>query len=187
MRPVSPRGLRRGIVTVALSVTIGAASCSEIGRFSTDPGESYCGTVVGASFVRATVPTGAKMRLELDADALQTFPGRIWTSQLTPPIGTASVGEQLGGERLAAIPQLAHDPLSTLSFGEGRVKNALAVAQLTSGSQLLVVLSLLQSGDVEVRLIRGTSSDAFPASSTGLPQIFGVFRLSKEKGDCGLR
>jgi hypothetical protein len=179
MRPIA-----RAVAVVALSLT-GAIACAETGRFSTKAGESYCGNVVAASFVRAGVPEDAKMRLQLDADALQKTPGRIWTSQLTPVVSGGDPGDQLTGDDLAAIPQLANDPLSTLSFGEGRVKNAIAVAK-SGPRQMLVVLSLLQSGEVEVRLIRGTSPGSLASASTDPPQIFGVFRLSKEKGDCGL-
>lgn len=167
----------RGVGLVAFSLA-GAIACAETGRFTTSPGESYCGAVVAASFVRAGIPSGARMRLQLDADALQKTPGKLWTTELTP-------GETLSGADLAAIPQLANDPLSTLSFGEGRVKNAITVTQI-GASQVLVVLSLLQSGDVEVRLIRGTSPGSLPVPSGAPPQLFGVFRLSKEKGDCGL-
>ena len=168
----------RVVAVVAFSLA-GAIACAETGRFTTSPGESYCGAVVAATFVRAGIPSDAKMRLQLDADALQKTPGKIWTSPL-------SSSETLTGADLAAIPQLANDPLSTLSFGEGRVKNAIAVTQTSTSSQVLVVLSLLQSGDVEVRLIRGTSPGSLPTASGAAPQLFGVFRLSKEKGDCGL-
>jgi hypothetical protein len=174
--------LRGGLVVTAIACA-GAIACSETGRFSTAAGESYCGTVVAASFVRAGVPLGAKMRLQLDADALQKTPGRLWTTEIAP--AASGPGEALSGEVLASIPQLAHDPLSTLSFGEGRVKNVIAVAK-TGPRQMMVVISLLQSGEVEVRLIRGTSPGSLPAATDDPPQIFGVFRLSKEKGDCGL-
>lgn len=158
------------LFVAALSPT----GCADTSRFTSEPGESWCGTVATASFVRAGIAEGTKLRLVLDAEHLQTNPGQIWTS----PLGT---GEKLTATRLEVIPQLLHDPLSTLSFGEGRVKNGLAVAELGS-TQVLVVLSLMQSGEVEVRLMRGTG-----ATAAGSPaQIFGVFRLTRERGDCGL-
>ncbi len=162
-------------------------ACTDVSRWNSEPGESFCGDVTAAEFVRAGVPEGMKMRLELDAEHLQSTPGRLWTTALPS-------GDKLTAAEMRVIPQLLHDPLSQLSFGEGRVRNAIAVADLPSAdparpsSQLIVIISLLQSGDVEVRLLRGalgpTPSDAGPADPSG--NVFGVFRLRREKGDCGI-
>jgi hypothetical protein len=168
----------RKLLLLAPVLALVPSACVETSRFTTAQGESYCGVVTGASFVRAGIAEGTRLRLELDVDALQTEPGRIWTDPL-------SDGERFAGTRLMAIEQLRHDPLSQLDFGEGRVKNTITLADL-GGTQVLVVVSLLTSGDAEVRLIRGTK-EAGDASPTTPPQIFGVFHLHKESGDCGLR
>ena len=172
--------MRVGAGAAIVVAALAGVACSDISRFSTEPGKNaYCGKVTDASFVRAGVPTGTRMRLDLDADALQSAPGQLWTDELSP-------GASFTGAQLLAIPQLANDPLSTLSFGEGRVKNALALTML-GGAQVFVVLSLMQDGDVEVRLIRGTAPDSVPAGAPPTPsQIFGVFHLHREDGDCGL-
>jgi hypothetical protein len=159
--------------------------CADNARWSTAAGESYCGEVTSATFVRAGIPEGTKMRVELDAERLQSAPGRIWT---TPFVS----GERLSGAELRVIPQVLHDPLSTLNFGEGRVKNALAIADVPtiepgrSATQATVIVSLLQSGDVEIRLIRGASPGTAPGPEAA-GQLFGVFRLKREKGDCGVK
>ncbi len=158
--------------------------CADNARWSSEPGESWCGTVTAASFVRAGMPEATSLRLELDAERLQSAPGRIWTTPFTS-------GEKLTSSELRVIPQMLHDPLSTLNFGEGRVKNAMAIVDLPSvdparpATQLLVVLSLLQSGDVEARLIRGASPGT--ATTTEVAQLFGVFKLERKKGDCGVK
>lgn len=154
--------------------------CAETSRFSTGPGESYCGDVVGAQFVRAkNVSPTAKMRLVLDADNLQNAPGTLWTTELTP-------GEKFTATPILTIPELASDTLSQFSFGEGHVKDALALASLGT-TDVNVVLSLLKSGDVEVRLIRGTSEGSrHPPAPDAPAQIYAVFHLHREKGNCGL-
>ncbi len=155
------------------------AGCTDTTKWTSEPGESWCGDVTAASFVRAGMAEGTKMRLELDADSLQSAPGRVWTSPFES-------GERLAGARLRVVPQLLHDPLSTLQFGEGRVKNAIAIADLDGAkSQVFVVISLLQSGDVEVRLLRGASPGSAAAPDEP-SQLFGVFRLERAKGTCGL-
>jgi hypothetical protein len=163
---------------------VGFIGCTDNARWSSEPGESWCGTVTSATFVRAGMPENTALRLELDAESLQSAPGRLWT---TPFLS----GEKLTAAELRVIPQMLHDPLSTLNFGEGRVKNAMTLADLPSvdparpSTQLLVVLSLLQTGEVEVRLIRGAS----PGTATGPEpsQLFGVFKLQRQKGDCGVQ
>jgi hypothetical protein len=157
-----------------------SVACTDTSRWSSTAGESWCGEVTAASFVRAGVPEKMRLRLELDAERLQSAPGRIWSTSFDG-------GEHLDGAILRPIPQLLHDPLSTFSFGEGRVKNALLVATPTGGAQVMVVLSLLQSGDVEVRLLRGASrGTAPPDAGPEPPQVFAVFRLARESGDCGV-
>src|SRR4051794_21889560 len=90
-----------------------AVGCTDVSKFSTEPGESYCGVVTSAAFVRAGLPEGARMRLELNAERLQDAPGKLWLDALEN-------GEKLDGAVLRGVPQLAFDPLSTLEFGEGR-------------------------------------------------------------------
>lgn len=158
--------------------------CADNARWSSEPGESWCGSVTAATFVRAGMPETTTLRLELDAERMQSAPGRLWTTPFTS-------GEKLTSAELRIIPQMLHDPLSTLNFGEGRVRNAMAIVDLPSvdptrpATQLLVVISLLQSGEVEARLIRGASPGT--AVTNEVSQLFGVFKLERKKGDCGLR
>jgi hypothetical protein len=88
---------------------------------------------------------------------------------------------------LRPIPQLAHDSLSTLNFGEGRVRNLLLAAQPTQGAPAYVIVSLLENESVEVRVLRGappTDTEAVPKNFFG-SELFGVFPLVRQKGSCG--
>ena len=79
--------------------------------------------------------------------------------------------------------------MSTLEFGQGRLKNlvyALApAADAGGGDDVLAVVSLMESSEVEVRLVRGAPSegDAAPMAS---PNLFGVFRLQRQSGPCSI-
>jgi hypothetical protein len=167
----------------ALLLSAVLVGCADNARWSSEPGESWCGAVTAATFVRAGMPETTTLRLELDAERLQSAPGRVWTTPF-------SSGERLSASELRVIPQMLHDPLSTLNFGEGRVKNAMAVVDLPSvdparpSTQVLVVISLLQTGEVEARVIRGAS----PGTALGaeVSQLFGVFKLERKRGDCGV-
>jgi len=172
--------MRRALVLLATATA--CLSCADNSRFSLEDGWSYCGVVTSASFVRAGMDDGTRMRLKLNPESLQVDPGTVWTDHFLD-------GDFLSGSKLRVINQLLGDPLSTFTFGEGRVKNAMLIANLrkTQG-QVLVVVSLLQSGEVEVRLIRGASpaNPKDPGIVDEPQQLFGVFLLHKEKGDCGI-
>lgn len=151
-----------GALPLALLGTFG---CESLDRFSTGTG-SYEGVVVDASFVRAGVGEGVRLCLTFDADRIQDRPGTISTSDglfaKTP---------------LQVIPQIWHDPLATLSFGEGRTKNMVYTAADAQGRDTTVILSLLDSGLVEVRLLRGS-----PQGRNG--NLFAVFTLEKHSTPC---
>jgi hypothetical protein len=91
------------------------------------------------------------------------------------------------------IPQLWNDPLSTFNFGEGRTKNLIYMATPSldagGGADITVVLSLMESGDVEARLVRGAppvaTTSAVDASASGpASNVFAVFPLALQKGGC---
>jgi hypothetical protein len=161
-------------VAVAL-FAMQATGCHDVTRFSND-GDHYEGNIVGADFVRAGFDTTTRLCVVLDANHLQDQPGTL----------TSSDG-RFTATALRPIPQIWHDPLSTLSFGEGRVQNmvyiATPMADADTGSDVFVVVSLMQSGDIEVRLLRGApTSDGGAGASSG--NVFGVFSLSRTGGAC---
>lgn len=157
----------------------GALACRDLSGFTTGGG-SYEGAVVSADFVRAGVGATTRLCLTLDADHFQDTPGSVWTSD---GLFTAAP--------MRTIPQIWHDPLSTLSFGEGRTKNLVYVVSASkaftdgNGSDVFAVVSLMQSGNVEVRLLRG----APPAPPDGAPEptggnLFAIFELDRKSTPC---
>ena len=92
---------------------------------------------------------------------------------------------------LRPIPQIWHDPLSTLRSARGALKNLMYVSAATTpfadgGSDVFVVVSLMQSGDIEVRLLRGAPSLRPTAARPTQPgsNIFAVFSLTRKSGPC---
>lgn len=163
-------GAVRLLAALCLAPLAALAGCKDVSDYSTAADESYCGSVIQGPFVRSGLDPSVQMRLRLDADALATAPGVITTSD-----------GLLVDAPLLVVPQVFNDPLSTLQFGEGRRRNLLYTALPGDGTPaLMVVLSLMASGDVEARLLRG------PAAPGGAPAVFGVFPLQRRKGACGL-
>jgi len=177
----APRGFRAALRlgVLLLAVPAGAGGCRDITHFSTAEGEAYCGRIVQATFVRRGFADSVRMRMTFDADHLSDRPGRLTTDDLL-----------LQDVPMRPMPELWHDPLSTLAFGEGRDRNLLYAvdpADPARGPTVLVVLSLLRDGDAEVRLVRGAPAlDDAPTSASDGEALFGVFSpLRKQADPCG--
>lgn len=124
------------------------------------------------------------MKLTFDAAKLDRAPGTLTTSD-----------GLLTSAPLRPIPELLNDALWMLEFGEGRDKNLLYVVDPSvadAGPSINAVISLLHSGNAEVRLFRGAPQieDRTPsAASTQLVRdgqpLFGVFApLERNKDVC---
>jgi len=170
---------------VAVAALLAFAACRDLSDFTT-AGGSYQGDVVQGDFVRTGISAQTKLCLTLDADHLQDSPGSLSTTD-----------GRFHAAALRPIPQLWHDPLSTLSFGEGRLKNLLYVVAVSSsdgdanGGDVFAVVSLMQSGDIEVRLLRGApgvdgGAGSASSSANGVPSnnVFAVFVLRRQKEPC---
>jgi hypothetical protein len=158
-----------GRCDISLALVLTLVACRDNSRFSSR-GDRFQGPVVKGSFVRAGFGEDVQMCLTLDTDHLQDAPGTISTSD-----------GRLKGVPLRPIPQIWHDPLSTLSFGDGRTQNLVYAAAPSDAQDVVVVVSLMQSDNIEVRLLRGA-----PESDGGTGNaLFGVFNLEKQTGPCG--
>ena len=164
--------MRTMFVTGALLALAGA--CRDVSDFDTR-GDHFEGAVASGSFVRSGLPAGTQMCLTLDTTRLQDGPGVITTSD-----------GRFRATPLRPIPQVWHDPLSTLSFGDGRRQNLLyALAEVVdggAGTDIVTVVSLMQSGAVEVRLLRGAPREGQGPGDA----LFGVFTLERRTGGCPL-
>jgi hypothetical protein len=158
-------------LVVALALAVG---CRDVSRYSSK-GDHYEGDVVKGNFVRTGLAEDARLCLVLDAEHLQDAPGTL----------TSSDG-RFRATPLRPIPQVWHDPISTLSFGEGRRQNLVYVATPLAdggdGQDVMVVLSLMNEGGVEIRLLRGAPQSG--AAPTVTPPLFGVFTLDRREGQC---
>lgn len=157
-------------VPAAMLALAALAACRDTSRFSTN-GDRFQGPVVQGSFVRAGLPETVQMCLTLDTDHLQDAPGVISTSD-----------GRFARVPLRPIPQVWHDPLSTLSFGDGRVQNLMYAAAPSDAQDVVVIVSLMKSDAIEVRLLRG--APGADAGTGAPPALFGVFTLERQTGPC---
>jgi hypothetical protein len=170
--------MRKSAGLVFLFSMLALAACKDVSRFSTGPGESYCGQIVDASFVRRGFIGTPRLRMTFDADHLGDSPGLLSTDD-----------QLLVNVPMRPLPELSHDPLSTFNFGEGRDKNLLFAVDPSDpakGPTITVVVSLMHSGDAEVRLVRGApATDGGSAGAGDGAPLFGVFApLIRRPGQC---
>ncbi|MBK8256507.1 MAG: hypothetical protein IPK82_28040 [Polyangiaceae bacterium] len=162
-----------------------ASGCEDLSRFSTGPGQSYCGTVtLGGAFRRGFTPL-TQMRLLLDAEKIDgdESPGTISTREIRDNGAELRLFTEAP---LRPIPPLAHDALSRPELGEGRVRTAVFALSPDDpdAEGVLAVLSLRTDGNAEVRLLRPGASDDASSVSDGRKPLFGLFTLSRQPGPC---
>jgi hypothetical protein len=166
--------MRALAATLCLFGALCTFGCRDVARFSTGS-DHYAGGVVTGNFVRAGIADDTRLCLTLDADHLQDGPGVV----------TSSDG-RFSKTRLRPIPQVWHDSLSTLSFGEGRVQNLMYVVSPVSGTEpdVMILISLMQAGSVEARLVRGAPGAPDASAAAATPNLFAVFSLERAAGPC---
>ncbi len=175
-------------LALLLALVASLLGCNDLDEFRTDGEELFRGSIAGSetgvdggdresSFIRSGFPSYTQMQLRFDPDRVQTEPGVITTFD--------TVAERPGHFRQTAlepIEPLARDPLTKYDFpGGGRLINYIFGARIADEPRsALVFVSLMEDGDIEVRVIA-------PSADTGdggtLDDLFGVFRLKRVKSE----
>ena len=152
------------------------AGCRDLERFDTGESGAYCGTIIDSDFTRAGFAAGLGLRLTLDIDALDVAPGTLSTDD--GESGPCSPTPEFTSAPLQVTTQLFSDPLSLLEFGATREHNFMAWVDSNCQTSALAVVSLMHTGQVEVRLLRRR---LVMPDNTWLNEL-GVFQL--ERNDC---
>jgi hypothetical protein len=180
-----------GCVLLLLS----SAGCRNLDRFDTQPGESYCGTLVG----QQTIATGfsanwegsrgiSTLSLTLNTAALFTNPGvPAVISSNDKDFGPCGPNQSLFERApMRTIGVALGDRLSALRLGEDHQEDVVTYVDSTCSGSMVAILSLLQSGDVEVRLLRPAPlADRDDGATVDTTARFGLFVLKKTKEGCG--
>lgn len=166
---------------VVVGSVIALSACRDLSKFSSH-GDRFEGAVTAGDFVRSGIATNTNMCVTLDADHLQDAPGSLSTSD-----------GRFKATPMRPIPQIWHDPLSTLQFGDdNRVENLVYAvtplvgdAGVAEAQDVFVVVSLIENRHIEVRLLRGAPQSDAGATPPGVAStMFGVFRLERQEGPC---
>jgi hypothetical protein len=147
-----------------LSVLFG---CDSLSDYSTTADSCYVGSIIDADFVRSgSFDADVRLTMSLDVNALAVGDKRGAVITTNDGLFVNAPVKQMSAVTL--------DVISQLRFPGGRTRNYLAYAPDREGQLANVVISLMENGDVEVRIFRPSinSDDA----------LFGVFRLRLKEG-----
>jgi hypothetical protein len=169
-------------------------SCRDLERFDTHGAGAYCGELVSGpsftdGFVEGEPLLPLRMGLTLETNGLSavtgkaTSPGRLSSNDASNGLCSAQ-GQALFFETpLRGIPQVDHDAIGGLTFGDGHDEDFFAWVDSSCLGTMLSVVSLLRNGDVELRLFKPapTRAEAPAAERPG----FALFYLRLDKNGCG--
>lgn len=168
----------------AVCLSAALSGCQTLDRFDTSGVAAYCGTITSAQFVRTTEAKGGfsrelRLRLELDADNLSTFPGTLTTDDGAS--GPCAPKPTFDAARLRVTPEVLNDAISSMEFEEGQVENLVAWVDSTCRGPMLAVVSLYKNERVAVRLMKPGATGSAGAERDG----FALFSMSRSKTGCG--
>jgi hypothetical protein len=179
-----------------LLAALACLGCRDLDRFDTRNGETYCGSLVGQGDISTGfeepgwVGTSNKPTLSLSLNTSDLFrkagvPAMITSNDAA--FGPCAPDRPLFDKaKVRTIPKSLGDRLSSMSLGEDHEQDVATFVDSTCSGSMLGILSLIQSGDVELRLLRPVpewSGDA-PAPPEATAR-FGLFALAKTKSGCG--
>ena len=174
--------------SLPLWLAMAGLGCTDLDRFSTGKGESYCGSITAGEAFRAGFSQHVQMRLKLDVAELDG-PGSFGTvSTFEAGVAQSPPVKLLEEAELRRIPAMESDVISRIDLGEGRLRTRVfAVTPADPEAEAMLAVVSLRSDDiVEVRLVRAGRE---PASGAPVPEgrrpLFGIFPLARKAGACG--
>ena len=174
---------------LTLIAALSVVGCHDLEDFTSKPDEVYCGTIIGiprdfqGGFLEQGQPPDLELALRLDTGKITSEPGTLRSNDATS--GLCAPQALFQDAPLRAIPEVDHDVLSTLSFGEGHKHDFFAWVDSTCQGTMLSVVSLMKNQQVELRLFKPAPRAASDAPAAEKPG-FAVFPLTaRKKEQCG--
>lgn len=181
---------------VPLGTLLLTLSCRDLERFDTHGRAAYCGELVsGPSFQDGFVVDGEpapllRMGLTLDTSQLSalsgksTVPGRLTSNDSKSGLCASQGLPLFASSSLRGIPEVDHDALGAMTFGDGHDEDFFAWVESTCQGTMLSVVSLLRNGDVELRLFKPMPPPRADAPAGERPG-FALFYMQRNDDGCG--
>lgn len=176
-------------------------SCHGVDRFDTRNGEVYCGKLVGQRVISLGFEepgwSGSANEDTLELAKLRTgelFKGNGIAAEVSSndaAFGPCASEQKPLFERakLRTIGQTLGDRLSAMQLGEDHDEDFVTFIDSTCSGSMVAILSLIQDGKVELRLLRPAKAanlDALQPTALNPDQVerFGLFQFTKSKEGC---
>jgi hypothetical protein len=177
-----------------LCTLLSTLSCRDLERFDTHGNGAYCGELVrGPSFTDGFIDgepsPPLRMRLTLDTSQLSALsgkassPGRLTSNDAQNGLCSAQGQALFSDSKLRGIPQVDHDAIGAMTFGDGHDEDFFAWVDSRCQGTMLSVVSLLRNGDVELRLFKPALSPRAEAPVSERPG-FALFYLRRSEQGC---
>jgi hypothetical protein len=172
------------------ALLLATSGCRDLQRFDLDEGEAYCGRIVSTpvfheGFIPTDSPPVLRLKFYLDIDNLATRPGRLYSDDAERGLCADDGGALFDAAELRTVEPVLHDPISDLSFGEGREHSVFSYVDSTCQGSMVALISMMRSGALEVRLFKPmpeAPTDAAPGERSG----YALFHLKRsDEKSCG--
>jgi hypothetical protein len=171
----------RAVSLLGLLLGLLPAGCKNLDRFDTQKGESFCGSLSAANygFEYWTGRTEElKVALTLDTSKLDGVPGRLRSNDAD--FGPCSPHAIFEDVPIRVVRKALGDRIAEIRLGDDHEEEVLAFVDSTCSGSMVAIISLVQDGSAELRLLRPAPEIDTPV--TAQPR-FGVFGLAKVKDD----
>ena len=152
-----------------LAALLAASGCRNLDGFTSKPGDAYCGQLLSQpEFQDGFLPLGSRPNLELaltlDMSKLTSEPGKLTSNDASTGLCASTTGALFQNAQLRAIPQVDHDVLSALTFGEGHEHDFFAWVDSSCQGTMLALVSLMKNQEVEIRLFKPARLPPMPTA-----------------------
>lgn len=192
---------RAKVLFQCLLAALVGSSCRSVDRFDTHEGEAYCGRLLGHDDLslgfEAASWTGSAEQATITIESLRTaqlFDQDGQVALLTSHdanYGPCSAEQQplFARAPLRTIGKAQGDRLSSMRLSEDHEGDYVTFVDSTCSGSMVAILSLIQDGTLELRLLRPAPAKDLNASVPVAPDKtprFGLFQLTRQKQDCNL-
>lgn len=170
------------LTTLLLLAGLVVSGCRDLEKFDTRKGEIYCGTMVAPSEASEGFDFGRSpaaplyLSMTLDMNSLESIPGRVRSNDAD--FGPCKPRAMFDNAPLRILRSALGDKLGSLDLSEDHEQDLVAYIDSTCSGSMVAIVSLIQNGQVELRLLRPAPAAANVPSAD--QARFGIFALAKE-------
>jgi hypothetical protein len=167
-------------LTKLLALGLLVTGCKNLDKFNTEENEAYCGSLVSPADASegfdywTTQHQELKLAVTLNTDRLDDLPGNLRSNDAD--FGPCAPQPLFDDAPLRVIKKALGDRIASIRLGDDHEDEILAYVDSTCSGTMFAILSLVQNGTTELRLLRPAPEVLTPVADQ--PR-FGVFQLSK--------